>query len=1137
MGTPLRVLFVEDSDDDTQLIIREIRRSGYDVEWERIDTQPAMQAALTRQAWDLVLSDHTMPEFSSVEALSALKNSGQDLPFIVISGSIGEDAAISALKAGAHDFLIKGNWARLIPAIQRELREAKARREHRLAREALQESEQRFRALVETGMDEIVVFNSQLRPIYMSPSVLRASKYSWEEMVNAQPFSGVHPDDQPAAQDLYEWLLQHPGQHKAYQLRLGSKGGHIRWTEGVAINLLDDPSVKGIVINYRDITQRKRVDTALRQAESKYRALVEQLPAVIYLDVLEESILDGQFTTIYVSPQVETLLGYAPAEFASDPELWAQLIHEEDREDVLARNMEHYRTKQAYRDEYRMLRKDGQTVWVRDEAIPVTDQDGERWFSQGVIIDITERKQHERELEAIASISSTLRLAKTLDELHSQLLDQVLALVGVKVGSIWLYDPFADQINLAAHQAGEDTGMIAVKSGENIPWLVVKSGESIVSREFCNEPGLGAEIDEQIPKGVGGACVPLYAEERVIGAILVCVQLPRQVSSGEVRVLNALAEIGGNAIHRLHLYEQTIRQLERLEALRMIDLAITSSFDLQNSLKIVIDQVVKQLGVHAASVLLMKPEMGRLEFAAGRGFHTDGIEATSLRLGEDYAGQAALEKRIIHISNLKSKHGRFMRQKLLADENFVSYFGVPLIAKGEAKGVLEIFHRSSLSPNAEWWSFLDALGWQTAVAIDNANLFERLQRSNAELELRVTERTKELNRINAELERANRTKDEFLANMSHELRTPLNSILGLSESLLEQRRDPLSDYQQKSLQIIESSGRHLLELISDILDLSKIEAGMFDYYPQVVEVDTLCRSSLAFVKQQATRKNMRLTYEEEKAVSRIYADPRRLKQILVNLLTNAVKFTPERGQVTLRVEGDVELDLVQFSVTDNGIGIRPEDLKRLFHPFVQVDSALNRQFEGTGLGLALVQKLTDLHGGSVSVESEAGQGSRFTIHLPWGKDRTVEQETSESGGEFPIPEKSKASIVTLKVPSGNCVVLLAEDNMANNLTIGGYLKDHGYEIVSAHDGLEAIEKAEEIKPDIILMDIQMPTMNGLDAIRRLRQNPLSRSTPIIALTALAMPGDRERCLQAGANEYLSKPVSLKRLLKTMEDLI
>jgi CheY-like chemotaxis protein len=158
------------------------------------------------------------------------------------------------------------------------------------------------------------------------------------------------------------------------------------------------------------------------------------------------------------------------------------------------------------------------------------------------------------------------------------------------------------------------------------------------------------------------------------------------------------------------------------------------------------------------------------------------------------------------------------------------------------------------------------------------------------------------------------------------------------------------------------------------------------------------------------------------------------------------------------------------------------------------------------------------------------------IEVP-GVRRTVEQETFESGGEFPIPEKSKASIAPLEVPSGNCVVLLAEDNMANNLTIGDYLNDHGYEIVSAHDGLEAIEKAEEIKPDIILMDIQMPTMNGLDAIHRLRQNPLFRSTPIIALTALAMPGDRERCLQAGANEYLSKPVSLKRLLKTIGDLI
>jgi signal transduction histidine kinase len=177
--------------------------------------------------------------------------------------------------------------------------------------------------------------------------------------------------------------------------------------------------------------------------------------------------------------------------------------------------------------------------------------------------------------------------------------------------------------------------------------------------------------------------------------------------------------------------------------------------------------------------------------------------------------------------------------------------------------------------------------------------------------------------------------------MSHELRTPLNSILGLSESLLEQRRDPLTESQQQSLQIVESCGRHLLHMINDILDLSKIDAGKLDYYPQVVEVDILCRSSLAFVKVQALRKSIVLVYQVDERVPKIHADPRRMKQMLVNLLANAVKFT-EHGRVELQVRADPEQDLVQFSVIDTGIGINKEDMAQLFQPFIQVDSRLNR---------------------------------------------------------------------------------------------------------------------------------------------------------------------------------------------------
>ena len=600
---------------------------------------------------------------------------------------------------------------------------------------------------------------------------------------------------------------------------------------------------------------------------------------------------------------------------------------------------------------------------------------------------------------------------------------------------------------------------------------------------------------------------------------------------------NAMVAVNRDITERKQAEEQIQRQLKRLNALRMIDTAISSSFDLDVILDVVLQQVLSQLGVDACALLLFNAHLQTIEYAASHGFRSDALHHTRLRLGEGYAGRAVIERKTIHISDLMETGGKLASSLLLEHESFVDYYGTPLIVKGEVKGVLEIYHRSHLKAEDEWLEFLETLAGQAAIAIDNAQLFENLQVSNLNLERRVTERTAELNRTNAELEHANQIKDEFLANMSHELRTPLTSILGMSESLLEEKRGSLNDHQHKSLQIIESSGQHLLELINDILDLSKIEAGKFDFYPQPVSVDEICKSSLSFVKSQAVKKSITVTYTNEATISKIYSDPRRLKQILVNLLNNAVKFTPANGEVILQVNTDVEQDLIKFSVIDNGIGIEVEDMRRLFQPFVQVDGGLNRLHDGTGLGLALVQKLTDLHGGSVQVESEVGKGSRFTINLPSLQGEVSKLEKLESQSTPTIRERAENTEVPVEAPVQLGIILLADDNMPSVLTIGEYLESHGYEVVVAHDGSEAVQKTEAIHPDLILMDIQMPVMNGLEAIARLRGNARFADTPIIALTALAMPGDRERSLLAGANEYMSKPVSLKTLKQTIEDFL
>jgi len=535
-----------------------------------------------------------------------------------------------------------------------------------------------------------------------------------------------------------------------------------------------------------------------------------------------------------------------------------------------------------------------------------------------------------------------------------------------------------------------------------------------------------------------------------------------------------------------------------------------------------------------------------------------------------------------------------------------------------------------------------------------------LRKLSAELEQRVNERTKELSLANAALARAARMKDEFLASMSHELRTPLTAILGLSEALQQEVYGPLNEKQRSSLVSIEESGRHLLSLINDILDLSKIESGREELVFNTVKIESLCKACLQMIQQDARKKNLKVNLQLDPQFQFIYADERRLKQIIVNLLTNAVKFTPPEGSIGIEVSGDAQTKQARFTVWDTGIGIAKEDIGKLFQPFVQLDSRLSREYTGTGLGLALVSRLTEMHGGSIHLESELGKGSRFSVVLPWDVEKAQQCAFNEdfstpstsrlpfrhgliiednevcalqlkdylrqldiqstvsyvgsnvlelvlslkpdvilldlilpdiSGWEIIKTLKSDSQTKTIPIivttviddrkkafqlgadafiskpisfadihralalcaqkqqihekeilshfQSGKNIplVLIAEDNLISLQTISDYLSNIPYRIVTAINGSQAIEKALETRPDIILMDIQMPQMDGLEAIRRLRSMEAFQHTPIIAITALVMPGDRERCLAAGADDYMGKPLRLSELKQRMEKLL
>jgi len=854
--------------------------------------------------------------------------------------------------------------------------------------------------------------------------------------------------------------------------------------------------------------ERNRAILALKRSEERYRLVSEFTYDWEYW-------INPAGLWIYSSPSCERLTGYASQQFLSDKNFLFNIIHPDDQKFYYAHHELAFRGQVDISSiDFRIIRSDGVVRWISHNCQPVFDSAGNylgirasnRDIHNRVEMDEALRQSERRYRHLFENMTSAFAL-------HEIILDD--AGLPIDYSFIEMNPAFERLTGLKADN------LIGRRVKEVLPdtesyWIetygwVALSGESIRFENFSREVGRYFDLLAFCPMQGQFAVIFNDITERKQAELLV----QRRVAELEVLHENSLA-------------------ISRLLEPKEIGEKIT-------------DILSRKLEWNHATVRAYNADTGVLEMLA---LHRNQIE--SRELAEDFSRlNSAIQKSGQGLSGWVVQHCQTVRSgDVKSDERYLQTFPdicsglyVPIKAGETIIGVISVESVEPDAFDAEDERLLTTVAAQAAIALENARLFqsgqaelaerrraeEALRLLNQELEQRVNERTRELRSANAELERASRLKDEFLASMSHELRTPLTGVLNLSEALQEQVYGPLTEKQFKSLRTIEDSGRHLLGLINDILDLSKIEAGQFKLQLEECYVSDICQSSLQMVRGMAQKKQHNLSFTLKPTDMELWADPRRLKQILVNLLSNAVKFTPEGGEIGLEVIGDEQKQVVTFAIWDKGIGISEADQQRLFKPFTQLDSSLSRQQSGTGLGLILVQRMADLHGGSVQVESVAGQGSRFTIMLPWAKADAV-LVGSDPGIVFnPLDMESAKKCQDMSV-------LLVDDN-ANNITVySDYLQAKGYVVLAAASGLQGVLLAHEEHPDLILMDIQMPGIDGVEAIRRIRasQDDWVAHIPVIALTALAMPGDKERCLEAGANDYLSKPVSLQTLIRTVE---
>jgi signal transduction histidine kinase/DNA-binding response OmpR family regulator len=560
--------------------------------------------------------------------------------------------------------------------------------------------------------------------------------------------------------------------------------------------------------------------------------------------------------------------------------------------------------------------------------------------------------------------------------------------------------------------------------------------------------------------------------------------------------------------------EELSRSVAELQALGEVGQAVNSTLDLQTVLATIVTHAVKLSHADAGTIYVYDAASEFFMPQANFGLSDDVVAIlrdSRIRLGDTVVGRCATEGRPVQVPDLEvDRHYRFY--DLLRSGGFRALIGVPLLRENRVLGALVIRRRDAGEFPAAVVRLLETFAGQSVLTIQNARLFQEIQDQSRELEA------------------ASRHKSQFLANMSHELRTPLNAIIGVSEMLLEDARDFGHDDQVEPLERILRAGRHLLALINEILDLSKIEAGKMELEIESFAVEPLVREVASTLGPAAEKNGNRIEVHCDERLDTFSADEKRIRQALLNLVSNAVKFT-ERGLVTLAAEREQADggDWIVFRVADTGIGMTPEQMERLFQDFTQADSSTTRKYGGTGLGLAISRRFCRMMGGDITVESEPGRGSTFTIRLPVAVKGAAPSDVSASS-----PPPPAAALAASARGDGDApTILVIDDDPTVRDLMSRYLTREGFAVAVAADGIDGLEQARRLHPSAVTLDVAMPGIDGWTVLAALKGDPTLADIPVILVTIVE---DRQRGYALGATDYLVKPVDRRRLVESLRAL-
>jgi PAS domain S-box-containing protein len=920
--------------------------------------------------------------------------------------------------------------------------------ERRVAEDKLRNSEQLYRLISENARDLITLADERGRALYISPSVREVLGFSVEELLGTDPFKYMYPGDVAAIRHETHHIAGSNDLHQVLEYRTRRKDGKYIWLQTHIRPIMDE---HGRLVNLqttsRDITDRKQAEEKLRESEQLYRLISENAKDLVALHTP-----GGAFR--YLSPSIAEITGYTAAEVLGATPF--ACIHPEDVAIVKAA-FGNATSSESHSQQYRARHKMGHYIWLETQLRPILGASGRVEAVQTSTRDISNRKLAEQ---------SVTRMSSLLISILDNSLTGVMAYQAVRNAEGQVIDLEWQLIN---RKAGTMLGL--------------NPDELIGQRLLEVLPRVRTTLFEPYKRVVEEG-TPWEEENYSIGP-----HDARRFHLVAVNIGDGCAVMCTDVTRQKQLQDATTLQKERMEQVYRItsNAAFDTSTQVYETLKAATGSLGLEIGIF--SCIADGAFTIQEAYTAYPGFPRGLV----LPVHTTYCSIPYGENRLVAIAGMPGCEYR--DHPCYAVHRFEAYIGVPVWIRGRKYGVLMFAAYHSLPGGISQGDcdFVQMLSqWIGTV----------LERSMYETEL-----------IHAkeQAEYSARAKEQFLSTMSHEIRTPMNAVIGMTHLLMQENPKP---EQVGNLKMLQFSAENLLVLINDILDYNKIESGMVSFECIPFNLAGLLESIRFSLGLKAEEKHIGFDIGLDGQLPPVLlGDPVRLAQILTNLVSNAIKFT-EKGHVTLdavlkRDDGDsVVLD---FAVTDTGIGIKAEKLAYIFDRFTQAESDTTRKYGGTGLGLAITKRLLEMQGSQIGVDSRPGEGSRFFFSLAFRK------------GDEDSPVRDRYAYTTTARLLDRVQLLLVEDNEINRKVATKFLNKWGIQPDYAHNGVQAIEKIREKEYDLILMDLQMPEMDGYEAARIIRETKAQQGIPIIALTASAMHDVAQKIFDAGMNDFVMKP--------------